>query len=470
MRNTALRTYHRLPPSLRSVAATARGAWLRAWRYGLSAERLCDEARSREDWTAARWKEWQDNCVAEVLHRAATRVPYYRDQWDARRRRGDRASWQYIENWPILEKESLRQSPRAFVADDCNVERMFHDRTSGTSGKSLELWLRRKTVRTWYALFEARVRRWHGTSRHERWAILGGQLVVPSAQSTPPFWVWNAALHQLYLSTYHIAPRNAAAYVDALRQHRIVHLVGYPSSLAALGSEIIAQGLEAPRLSAAFTNAEPLTPQQREVIARAFMCNVRETYGMAEIVAAASECQHGRMHAWPEVGRVELLNDETPVASGDSGEFVCTGLVNDDMPLVRYRVGDRGAFADPAEVCMCGRTLPLIASIEGRTNDMLVTPDGRRIFWLNPVFYGLPIREGQIIQEALDVVRVRLAPGPGFHSEVATTVADRLRERFGCDVRVLIDQVDVIPRSANGKFRAVISNLPKEPQRQPTLS
>jgi len=60
---------------------------------------------------------------------------------------------------------------------------------------------------------------------------------------------------------------------------------------------------------------------------------------MAEIVAAASECESGKLHLWPEVGWVEILENNQPVPNGTAGDLVCTGLLNRDMPLIRYRVG-----------------------------------------------------------------------------------------------------------------------------------
>src|SRR5689334_6579950 len=152
--------------------ASARGWQLQSWRYGPETERLVAEAFERERWSLDRWRDWQEERLAFVLHRAATQIPYYREQWAARRRAGDHASWEVLENWPVLEKDPLRQQGRAFVADDCDVRQMFHDHTSGTSGKSLDLWYRRETVREWYALFEARWRRWYGVTMRDRWGIL----------------------------------------------------------------------------------------------------------------------------------------------------------------------------------------------------------------------------------------------------------------------------------------------------------
>jgi len=448
---TSLDIYHRLPGWARTLAASARGWELSRWRYGPDSERLVTEALERDRWPMARWEQWRQERLTAILRRAVNEVPYYKNLWEGR------SGWEKLENWPILEKEPLRRDPRAFVARDRDIQRLFHDHTSGTSGTSLNIWLSRDTVRGWYALFEARCRRWYGVSRHDRWAMMGGQLVVPRAQRQPPFWVWNAGLNQLYMSSYHLSPDAIPHYLEALRRYRIRYLLGYTSSLYALAAAALERGLEVPRMKVAVANAEPVFDYQRRAIAKAFGCPVRETYGMAEIVTAASECDRGNLHLWPEAGITEVIG----------GELICTGLFNPDMPLIRYRVGDRGKLGAAGD-CSCGRTLPVLLSLEGRTDDMLFTADGCRIGRLDPVFKdGLPIQEAQIVQEEIDRLRVLYVPATGFDSRAERLIAERLRARMG-PVRIDFEAVAAIPRGVNGKFRAVICNLP--PEQRPASS
>ena len=469
MKELLLKTYHRLPAPLRSVAASMRGLSLRSWRYGPETERLIHEALEREHWSPEQWKTWQEGRLAYVLHRAATQVRYYREQWAARRRRGDKASWEYLENWPLLEKETLRENPKAFVADDCDIRNMYKDHTAGTTGTPLDLWLSRATVRAWFALFEVRTRRWNGVSRAEHWATLGGQPVIPADTCHPPFWVWNAPMNQLYLSANHISRRNVAAYIDALSRYGITHMLAYSASASVLAREALDLGLSIAGLRLVITIAEPLTPWQRATLRLGLGCEVRESYGMGEIVAAATECPAGTLHLWPEVGWLEVLSDaeDIPLPCGTSGRLICTSLLNADMPLIRYTVGDRGRIAAEEISCKCGRTLPSLSGVEGRTNDLLITRDGRRVYWLNPIFYGLPLREGQIIQETLERIRIRYVPAPAFTHKDERLIIERLLARMGA-VEVLLEQIDEVPRAANGKFRAVICKLPPE-QRESIL-
>lgn len=461
-----LKAYNRLPYPLRSVAATIRGGYLRWWRYSWKTEKLRDEALMRDQWSAEQWQKWREERLAYLLHHAATKVPYYRDYWSERRRQGDNASPQILANWPLLEKDELRRNPKAFVAEDRSISRLFHDHTSGTSGKSLDIWLSRDTVQQWYALFEARCRQWNGVSRHDRWAIIGGQLVAPVEQTIPPFWVWNASLHQLYLSAYHLAPRYIKSYVDALRSYGIRYLIGYPSAIHAIARGMLDQNIPPVHLKVVLTNAEPLLARQRTDISEAFRCPVRETYGMAETVAAGSECDHGSMHLWPEAGLVEIIPRNSNSTGHNAGELVCTGFLNADMPLIRYRAGDWGELAPASSSCECGRTLPVLTSIDGRADDILFTVDGRPVGRLDPVFKSrLPIHEAQIVQEALDRIRVRYIRAEGFTQADGMSLTERIRERMG-PVNVVLDEVSEIPRTANGKFRAVICQLSAEERKR----
>jgi phenylacetate-CoA ligase len=383
-------------------------------------------------------------------------VPFYRDHWSARRRAGDRSSASYLENWPVVSKETVRESPATFLADDCDPRKMFLERTSGTSGKSTTLWWSKPLVRQWYALMEARVRRWNGVSRDDRWGIIGGQLVTPAAQTKPPFWVWNVALKQLYLSAWHMSAANMAFYLDAIRHYRLRYLFGYTSALTTLAEAAVVTGTSL-KLSVVISNAEPVFPHQRRLIETAFQCPFRETYGMSEIVATASECERGTLHLWHDVGIVE--QNAAPEREG-SGSLVCTGLLNKDMPLIRYEVGDRGRVNPSLSTCACGRTHPALQEVEGRSDDVLYTQDGRQIGQLQSVFQTVQhIREAQLVQETLTRVKIRVVPAPGYGDSDREVILQRFRSRVA-GISPVLEEVTDIPRTANGKLKYVVCQIP----------
>ena len=280
--------------------------------------------------------------------------------------------------------------------------------------------------------------------------------MTPVHQTKPPFWVWNSGLNQLYLSSYHLSAQNTSTYIDALERYGVRYLLGYPSSIYTLASDAIRLGRKISGLKVVILNAEPVYEFQRETIGMAFNCPVRETYGMAEIVAAAGECEYERLHQWPEAGIIETSGDT------DTSDFICTGLLNADMPLVRYRVGDSGKLSTTK--CKCGRNLPVVDRIAGRTDDILLTRDGRSVGRMDPVFKGgLPIKEAQIVQETLSNITVNYVPAADFEDSALADLRKRIQERLG-EVDVAFTRMSMIPRTSRGKFRAVISkvNLPSK--------
>ncbi len=463
MSDALVHVYHRLPGPARQAAASAVGWYLGRWRYGPETDQLVSEALEREQWSSDRWKAYREERLSFVLHRAVKHVPFYRDHWTKRRMEGDRSSWDVLSNWPILEKDSLRANPHAFVADDCNPRKMFSLHTSGTTGKALQLWRSQATTREWYALNEARSRRWYGISRKDRWAIIGGRLVTPVGQKRPPFWVWNSGLRQLYMSAYHLSADLVPSYLDALVRYNITYVFGYSSGLYALAEAALRLKRKDLRLAVAISNAEPLLDYQRHAIETAFRCPVRETYGSAEIVAGASECERGSLHAWPEVGVMEVVDGTQEVRLGQLGDLVSTGLMNADMPLIRYRTGD--AIRLSTAVCHCRRELPVIHAIEGRCDDLVVLSDGRKIGRLDPVFKeGSGVSEAQIVQESLTRFRLRYVPAEQPSADLEDRIRKELQLRLG-SVDVIFESVSQIPRTERGKFRAVISHLAAEDRR-----
>lgn len=458
MNDRLVRLYRRLPAPARDLAAGAQGLRLRAWRYGPGAEALVDEVLERDRWSEDRWRTWLEQRRAAVLAHSGTSVAHHR-RWFATHPDRDPA---VPGDWPVLTKDDVRAHLSDLVADDA-PRRRYRDQTSGTSGSPLSIWTSRADLRAFFALHEARTRRWHGVSRHDRWAILGGQLVVPAGRERPPYWVHNRGLHQLYLSTHNLSPATVGDYVAELRRFAPTHLVVYPSAAAFLACLVLDAGLQAAGPRVVIANAEPVTAGQRALIEEAFACPVRETYGMAEMAAGASECEAGTLHLWPDCGVVEVVDDaDRTVADGEPGRLVLTGLTNDTTSFVRYANGDRGRAPVWGAGCVCGRSLPVLPPVEGRVQDMITTPDGGRQFWFNPVFYGLPVVEAQLVQERLDLVRARVVPGDGYDEATDRAIAERLRDRLP-GVVVRVERTSAIERGPTGKFVPVVSRVPPGP-------
>ena len=131
-----------------------------------------------------------------------------------------------------------------------------------------------------------------------------------------------------------------------------------------------------------------------------------------------------------------------------------------EFPFIRYRTGDVGVLDE--EECECGRGLPMLKDIQGRTTDFVVAADGTVMHGLALVYIvrDLPgVKQFKIVQESLEVTRVLLVTDDGFGVESIGAIEQGFKARLGQGVRVVVERVDEIPAERSGKFRYVVSRV-----------
>ena len=160
----------------------------------------------------------------------------------------------------------------------------------------------------------------------------------------------------------------------------------------------------------------------------------------------------GTAHARPPVH---------PVAPGERGEIICTGLYNLAMPLIRYRIGDVGVSAN--ELCSCGRGLALIKAIEGRSEDFVKTPAGRIISPVTLCNLLLDIEgitQFKITQEKLNALTIQVVKDKSCSPETTNVITEKIGSVLGENVLISTEVVDEIPLEESGKIRRVVSKVP----------
>lgn len=452
--------YARLPVWGQHAAVTAFGAYWHWLRFGGEYHALAHEYRSRDRFDSAQWATWTRKRLTALLVHAATRVPYYRRTWSDEVKRAAAAG--HLEAVPLLDKEPLRSNAWDFVRDDLRGRRwVFH--TSGSTGTPIATVWNAREIRESLAMREVRSAGWAGVSFRMPRATFSGRMVEPDPLSQGPFHRFNYVERQAYLSAFHLRPDTAAQYVAALRKHRIAWLTGYATSYYHLAEHMLSLGLATPDVRAVITTSEKLTPGMRRVMERAYGCRVFEEYSTVENAVFVTECEAGSLHVSPDAGIVEILDAAgRPCAPGVTGEVVATPLTRWVQPLIRYRLGDMAVWSDTP--CPCGRAMPVIQEVAGRLEDVVIGPDGRAMVRFHGIFVDQPhIREGQIVQEALDRIRVKVVVTDGYGHSDEVEVARRIRQRLGPSVQVIVEPVAAIPRTKAGKFRAVVSLLHREP-------
>ena len=158
---------------------------------------------------------------------------------------------------------------------------------------------------------------------------------------------------------------------------------------------------------------------------------------------------------------LEVLDPEgNPVASGEMGEAVMTGLCSDAQPFIRYRTGDMVRLSPEAD--RAGRGLHVIAEVVGRSTDFLVREDGTIMHALAGI-YVLRATEGlaefKLIQHSLGAVEVLAVPDARWRDQAIAGIRAGLRQRLGNSVEVSVKLVDHIPPEASGKHRYVVSHV-----------
>jgi phenylacetate-CoA ligase len=364
---------------------------------------------------------------------------------------------------PLLKKSTIREHPEQFISTEPGkTYNTYH--TSGTTGTPLAIKWTNETDRLNAAAYEARVRRWAGLDYKMSRAMIGGRLVVPKGDAKPPFWRYNLSEKQLYMSAFHISPANLPDYVTALNRFQPDYLVGYASSNFFLARMIDEQGLKIYQPRAILTSSEKLTDEMREILEKVYRCPVFDAYNGVEGSCLVSECEFHHLHVSPDVGIVEIVSDMgDTLLAGQVGEVVTTGFLNFEQPLIRYRMGDIASLSN--EQCSCNRQMPIFNELVGRLEDVVIGKDGRETVRFHGIFVGLPrIREGQVIQEKIDHIRLRLVVQPEFNDEDRRVLHDRFVQRLG-PINLEIELVDQIERTERGKFRAVISHVHRAQRR-----
>jgi phenylacetate-CoA ligase len=165
------------------------------------------------------------------------------------------------------------------------------------------------------------------------------------------------------------------------------------------------------------------------------------------------------MHISAEDIIVEIVDGQgNTQPPGVAGEIVVTHMATESFPFVRYRTGDVGVL--DAGRCQCGRGLPLIREIHGRTTDFVVARDGTVMHGLALVYIVRDIQgiaKFKIVQENTEHIRVLLVVDPGFDRNQVQRIRTEMTRRMGEGVTIDVEFVDDIPAERSGKYRYVVS-------------
>jgi len=457
MSSLLLKIYSKMPVHVQNFGISLFGIKWYNRRFGGIYRQELNKYLQRERFSDAEWKHYKNGKLRALLKHAYENVPYYNDLFNSNKIKHNQIELNNLNIIPFLEKQTLRVYGQTQLISKLKEPRGEFFSSSGSTGTPTQILISSLMHQRYAAAHESRCRAWAGVNNKSPRGMIGGRKVLTGSNEGPPFHRFNIIEKQVYFSAYHISSINTYNYVKAMYKHNIEYMTGYAVSNYLLALNIKQQKIKAPKLKAVITSSEKLTSEMRNVMEEVYQCKVFDGWSGVEACAMVTECEYGNLHISEDVGIIEILDEHgNEVSEGESGEVVCTGFLNYDQPLIRYRIGDR--MTKGTDKCSCGRNMPIIKEIDGRIEDVVTGPDGRKMVRFHSVFIGIPsIEFAQVIQEEIDYILIKIQNEIKLTDKEIELIKYRVLSQLG-DVKIDIHQQTKIEQK-NGKYKAVISKL-----------
>ncbi|NOR71169.1 MAG: AMP-binding protein [Methylomarinum sp.] len=407
---------------------------------------------SREDIEALQLKKLQ-----ALLTTASTNCPWHANRIREANINSASVSMEEFRHLPTMDKKDAQLHGSEMTWK--NVPSDLHQYTTGgSSGQPLIFQFGRQRQAS-DAAGRIRARRWWGVNVGDPEVYLWGAPVELN-KTDKIKTIRDRLLNQLVLNAFAMSPEMMGEYLQAIKQFKPKCIYGYASSIALLAA--YAQNnkkIDLPDLKVICTTGEPLYPEQRKLIQDTFGVPVANEFGSRDIGFTAHETPDQQILLISESIILEVLDPQgNPVAPGETGEAVMTGLCSEAQPFIRYRTGDMISLS--SEPDKQGRGLHVIKEIEGRSTDFLVHKDGSIMHALS-VIYILRDTEGveqfKIIQHAVDEFEILVVANDYWNNKSKEKIIAKFKTLFGQEISITVSTIIEILPEASGKIRQVVS-------------
>ena len=415
-------------------------------------------------WSREQLLELQLKRLHNLLSYAYTNVPYYQLLFGEHRiTPKDIATIDDLQKLPILTRKDIQQNHDHFMPRTEYAKKLLQVTTGGTTGIPLNL-LYDATVDAHEEAFRLRQWTWAGYRFGDRLLLMHDDFIGRgNHRGKDVKWDYETTRNALVLSTFHLNERNMPDFIALIRDFNPQYIDSFPSALGLVASYMRRHSMTGIRPKAIFCESETLFDWQRELIESQFGCKIFAGYGDSERAVDAVECEyHQGYHICMEYGILEIVDAEgRPVTEeGQAGRAVGTGLDTYSMPMIRYDTGDIVKYTQ--KICRCGRDSPLIAKVEGRLQEFVVTADDELIavgiLQIRSSGYN-KVEQFQFFQEKKGELALKIVPGPVYSANDALLILDELSSQFHGKMKVELEVVDHIPRTSRGKYRFLEQRL-----------
>lgn len=390
-----------------------------------------------------------------LVEHAYRKVPYYRDMFDSLRLKpSDIRRAEDLAALPITTKAQLKALPlHERAASGVDLDRCKRSLTSGTTGVPLEIYFSRDdwtrlNLGVARAFMACGMRPWHRMT-----SFVGRRDVHKKRSWYEYLGMWRGQ----DLSSW----ASADEWIASIRRWKPRALVGYVVTLRLLAEAVRREGIRDIRPSLVISGSGVIDEFTRRLIDSTFGCRVADFYGSFEAGAIAWQCDRCRdYHISVDTVVLEVLRGGRPVKPGEEGEAVITNLFSHTMPFIRY-LQDDVVVRSPRSPA-CGRQLPLLERVVGRTDDFITLRSGRRIP-SQPFYYSIEpapgIRRWRVVQESLATLRVDIETEPTFGPRSREIIEENLRAVVGDEMELKIVLTQSLSVPPGMKFRQVSSLL-----------
>jgi phenylacetate-CoA ligase len=397
------------------------------------------------------------------LGEIACRAPYYREAFRLAGLVPSQLTEDALNRLPVLEKATLRSSGIEMLTEP--AADLFAVNTSGSTGIPLQL-LRNQRDQAQVSALWARLFAAYGRRTFDRQVNIGSGRAV--AKRGPVVRLRELGiLPQLHQLASFDPPERQIATLRQVKPHMIS---AYAVGLELLAEAVLEAGVDDIRPRVVYTSGTALTPQCRTLAARAFGVEPLDVYAANEVGPIAWECpaNRGALHLNADAQITEIVDDQgNPVPAGASGQVVVTQLLCTAQPLLRYRIGDLTSMHTAA--CPCGRSLPLMRPVEGRSRHVIRSPQGQVInnITVSSILSSADeVRRYQVRQTGPRDLRIMVVPSARWTADSPASVRSRFVERLGNAFEYEVVCVDDLPIAPSGKFQTIIPL--EEPLTPPT--
>ena len=414
-------------------------------------------------WSREEIARYQLNKLKEILVYALEKIPYYQQSFKAHSNLiRHLKSISELSSLPFLTKEQLRHNFSS-LQNPGFKGRILIDSTSGSTGDPMRF-VHDRTAGAFARALLYREHRWHNLDIGEKEARFYGTPLDASIKFKEK--IKDFMMNRKRFCVYDLSESSLRLYHKKINSYRPPYLYGYTSAIFELISFMRNQNLrfQGNFLKAIIVTSEVLVDEQRELMESYLKVPVINEYGCSEVGIIAAECPRHGLHISAENIIVEVIKDGLPAKSGQAGEVVITGLNNLAMPLIRYKLGDVAILTD--KFCSCGRGLPLLENIEGRVNNMVVTPEGKISSGM--IFYYISrsliennggIKKFKIVQDKIDRITFQIVKDHNFSEENLKAIVRMTHKYLSPSLQVDFEFFSELPHKTDGKIQHFLSKV-----------